>query len=60
MTASDPLSSVPDSQTIRRLIAESVSRTQLLRRLLRVALTRERVGDRPAARAHQSEVAHAH
>ena len=38
MQPADPLAAVPDPQSLRRLIAENVQRTQHLRRLLRLAL----------------------
>jgi hypothetical protein len=36
-TSPDPLSQIPDPDTVRRTLAETVRRTELLRRLLRLA-----------------------
>jgi hypothetical protein len=40
---SDPIAAIPSTEEIRRLITESVRRTELLRHLLRVSRRREQL-----------------
>jgi hypothetical protein len=50
-TLADPIDSIPDPDTVRRMIADNVRRTELLRQLLRLSTRRETLlrGERPRA-----------
>lgn len=50
MAAVDPIANIPTSEDVRRMIAEAVRRTELLRQLLRLSLRREELITKSADR----------
>jgi hypothetical protein len=55
----DPVEAIPDPDTVRLMLAESVRRTDLLRSLLRVSRRKAAYGPRPTEQPEGEGVSHA-